>query len=54
MPLEVVADDGEGRRVGEGGARPEQHAVGQIQWDNLRGERAGLGTSSPNGQTRVT
>ena len=35
VPLEVVADYGEGRGVGEGGARPEQHAVGQIQWDNL-------------------
>ena len=54
VPLEVVADDGEGRRVGERGARPEQHAVGQIQWDNLRGERAGLGTSSPNGLTKPT
>ena len=54
MPLEVVADDGEGRRVGQGGPRPEQHAVRQIQWDDLRQEKAGFGTSSPNGQTRVT
>ena len=46
VPLEVVADDGEGRRVGEGGARPEQHAVRQIQRYNLRGEKAGFGTSS--------
>ena len=40
MPLEVVADDGEGRRVGQRRARPEQHAVRQIQGDNL-GEREG-------------
>ena len=35
MSLEVVADDGEGRRVGEGGAGTEQDAVRQVQWNYL-------------------
>ena len=36
MPPEVMADDGEGRGVGEGGSGPEHDAVRQIQWDYLR------------------